>query len=89
MKNFINKMATSFSHADKVIHFVAGALIAILILWITNEPWFGFAGAFLAGLYKEFTDHMKAKTVGEVQTWLDWFSTMAGGVFIELLWFHI
>ena len=56
----INKFATLFKHADKVLHFIAGALIALLILWVTGgQKGFGFAGAFLAGLYKEFSDHTK------------------------------
>lgn len=86
MKTIILKLSGLFPHADKVLHFIAGALIALLILIIVNTPWFGFAGAFLAGLYKEFSDHTKAQSGGGKSTWLDWFATMAGGLFIELIW---
>lgn len=85
MKNYILKLANLFPHADKVLHFIAGALIALLILIVVNEPWFGFAGALLAGLYKEFSDHTKSGA-GGYNTWLDWIATMAGGVCIELIW---
>jgi ABC-type uncharacterized transport system permease subunit len=86
----MKKLANLFPHADKVLHFIAGALIAVLVLLVTNEPWFGFAGAFIAGLYKEFTDHLKQESISKsygINTWLDWFATMAGGVVVELLWF--
>ncbi len=85
MDNFIKKLASSFPHADKVLHFIVGSCIAILVLWVTNEPWFGFAGAFLAGLYKEFTDHLKSGS-GGIQTWFDWFATIAGGLVVELFY---
>ena len=81
----MKKLANLFPHADKVLHFIAGALVALIVLLITNEPWFGFAGALLVGLGKEYSDHLKSGN-GGIQTWLDWFATMAGGVFIELLW---
>lgn len=86
MKNFILKLANLFPYADKVLHFIAGALIALLILIIVNTPWFGFAGAFLAGLYKEFSDHTKAKSSLGFSTYLDWFATILGGLAIELIW---
>lgn len=78
-----------FPHADKVLHFIAGALIALLIQVIVNEPWFGFAGAFLAGLYKEFSDHTKKEAISKKyagSSYLDWFATILGGLFIELIW---
>lgn len=89
MKNLITKLANLFPHADKVLHFVAGALIALLIQVIVNEPWFGFAGAFLAGLYKEFSDNAKQQSVSKKyvgSSYLDWLSTIIGGLFIELIW---
>lgn len=89
MKNVIAKLAGLFPHADKVMHFIVGALIAILVLWITNTPWYGFSGAFLAGLYKEFVDHNKQGSISRqyaISSYLDWFATIAGGLFIELIW---
>ena len=89
MKNVITKLAGLFPHSDKVMHFIAGALIATLVLWITNEPWFGFAGAFLAGLYKEFVDHNKQESISRqyaISSYLDWFATIAGGLLIDLIW---
>lgn len=80
----LKKLANAFPHADKVLHFVVGALVASFILLLFREPWFGFAGAMLVGLGKEYADHLKNGN-GGIQTWLDWFATMAGGVFVELL----
>jgi hypothetical protein len=85
MKNQLQKLAGLFPHADKALHFILGALIAVIILLITNEPYFGFAGAFLVGLGKEYSDHLK-KGNGGIQTWLDWFATMSGGLLIEFIW---
>lgn len=65
MKTTLQKLATLFPHADKVIHFVAGVLIALTLLIITKEPWFGFGGALVVGGYKEFSDHLKGSGVGE------------------------
>ena len=90
MKDFIQKLATLFPQADKVLHFIAGALIALLVLVVTNVPWYGFAGAFLAGLYKEYSDHVKLDTgiskKYAINSYLDWFATILGGVAIELIW---
>lgn len=90
MKKIIQKLANLFPYADKVLHFIAGALIALLVLFVTKVEWYGFSAAFLAGLYKEFIDHNK-KEGGitkqyAIHSYLDWFSTILGGVFIELIW---
>lgn len=86
MKTKLQQLTTLFKGDDKVIHFLAGALVATLILVVTKEPWFGFAGALLIGGYKEFSDHLKGSGVGGVQTWYDWFATIAGGLIVELIW---
>lgn len=86
MKTTLQKFVSSFKGADKVIHFTAGALIALTILIITKQPWFGFGGALVVGGYKEFSDHLKGSGVGGVQTWLDWFATIGGGLIVELIW---
>lgn len=86
MKNVLIKLASLFPHADKVLHFIVGSLIATLVLAVTGQPWLGFSAAFLAGLYREFSDHIKAKSSLGVNTWLDWIATMLGGLVVELVW---
>ena len=86
MKTLIQKLANLFPHSDKVLHFIAGASIALLVLFVTNEPWFGFAGAFLAGLYKEFVDHNKKEAISKkyaVSSYVDWAATILGGLMVE------
>lgn len=86
MEKFILKLSTLFKGADKVLHFVVGMLVAILVLVVTGQEWLGFSVAFLLGLYKEFSDHTKGSSVGGKSTWLDWLSTMGGALLIELIW---
>lgn len=45
----LKKLANAFPHADKVLHFLVGALVASFILLLFREPWFGFACAMLVG----------------------------------------
>ena len=74
--------------SDKLYHFVAGIVIASLVLIVTKEPWFGFAGALMMGGYKEFSDHLKVKSISPTyskHTYLDWISTMLGGLLVELI----
>lgn len=73
---------------DKLYHFFAGIVIATLILVVTKEPWFGFGGALLVGGYKEFSDHLKAKSISPAyskHTYLDWGATILGGLIVELI----
>jgi hypothetical protein len=74
--------------SDKLLHFAAGAFIAFIVLLITSMPWLGFGMALLAGGYKEFSDHLKANSISPQyakHTYLDWFFTILGGLFVELL----
>jgi hypothetical protein len=80
----LKKLANLFPHADKVLHFIVGALVSLVICLFVSDPAFGFAGAFLIGLGKEYSDHIRSGS-GGIQTWLDWFATMAGGAFVSLL----
>lgn len=89
MKNVITKLANLFPHADKVLHFIAGALISLLVLFIMKEPWYGFSAALLAGLYKEFIDHNKQDSISKkyaINSYLDLAATILGGLFTEFLW---
>lgn len=73
---------------DKVLHFVAGALIASIVFLITREPWYGFGAALMVGGYKEFFDHRRMPSVSKkyaLHSYLDWLFTILGGLFIELI----
>jgi TRAP-type C4-dicarboxylate transport system permease small subunit len=85
MKNQLKKLANLFPYADKVMHFIGGALISLIICLIINDPAFGFAGSMIAGGYKEYSDHVKGSHAGGIQSILDFLSTCAGGAFIALL----
>lgn len=89
MKSTLKKLATLFPHADKVMHFLAGAVIALVVLLVTGVEWYGMSAAFAAGLYKEYSDHVKLDTgiskKYAISSYLDWFATILGGVAIELL----
>jgi len=74
--------------ADKLYHFIAGVIIASVVLIVTKEPWFGFGAALLVGGYKEFSDHLKAKSISPTyskHTYLDWAATILGGLIVELI----
>lgn len=74
--------------SDKLYHFVAGIVIASLVLIVTKEPWYGFGAALIIGGYKEFSDHLKTKSISPEyakHTYLDWVLTMLGGLIVELI----
>ena len=71
-------------HLDKAVHFVVGFLIALIAYIFIKDVWVCFGFAFIAGLYKEFSDHLKYGN-GGYQTYLDWFATMAGGALMAIL----
>ena len=77
-----DKLASLFKHADKVLHFIVGFIVAIPLALAFDDLGYGFATAFLIGLAKEFMDHQR-KGAGGVQTWLDWIATILGGAFAE------
>lgn len=74
--------------SDKLYHFVAGIVIASLVLIVTKEPWYGFGAALIIGGYKELSDHFKVEAISPTyskHTYLDWISTMLGGLLVELI----
>lgn len=78
MKNWRNL----FPHVDKVVHFIAGFVIALIVAFIVKVPDYGFGAAFIAGLAKERYDH---EVYGK-GSYADWFATIAGGALLWLLW---
>lgn len=78
MKNWRNL----FPHADKVAHFLAGFVIALVVTLIIGMPDIGFGIAFVAGLAKERYDH----EVHGKGSYLDWFATILGGALLWILW---
>lgn len=82
----------SFKNGDKVLHLLAGAIIALIILGLGAPVWFGFAGAFLVGLYKEFYDHTQVGAISKkyaVNSYADWGATILGGLIIEALFYFL
>lgn len=72
---------------DKVYHFAAGFVIALVAYGITSQDWqWGITAAFAAGLGKELWDWLIRKTKFDI---VDLIVTIAGGVasmgFIKLL----
>ena len=62
--------------ADKVVHFLAGALIALVTLLVTKSgPW-SIATATIAGACKEWWD---SRGYGTVE-FADFIATVAGGI---------
>jgi hypothetical protein len=81
MKNWRNL----FPHADKVAHFLAGFVIALIVTIIVKIPDYGFGAAFIAGLAKERYDH---EVYGK-GSYLDWFATIAGGALVWIIWINL
>ena len=59
---------------DKILHFMAGALVSVVVGYLTKIPLLGFLVAGLVGLIKEFWDieHGTAE-------FLDFVATVLGG----------
>lgn len=67
---------------DKILHFVAGAVIAGMVGYFTS-PVAGFVAASLAGLLKELYDmRHPAKHTADV---LDFVATLIGGFAVVLI----
>jgi len=64
---------------DKILHFMAGAFISVVVGYLTKIPLLGFLVACLVGMLKEFWDieHGTAE-------FLDFVAT-ASGAFLVLL----
>ena len=64
---------------DKILHFMAGAFISVVVGYLTRMPILGFLVAYAIGLIKEFWDieHGTAE-------FLDFVAT-ASGAFLVLL----
>lgn len=71
-----------FPHADKVVHFIAGFVIAFVVAFIFDSPDAGFFVAFVAGLTKELYDNYFWNN----GSYLDWFATILGGGLLLLIW---
>tara|TARA_R110000772_G_scaffold145504_1_gene255439 strand:+ start:4434 stop:4709 length:276 start_codon:yes stop_codon:yes gene_type:complete len=88
MENVINKFVNLFPHADKVLHFIVGALISLITCLLIQNPGdksqYGMAFATIFGLGKEYGDHVK-KGAGGIDTWLDLFATMLGGAVVAYM----
>ena len=59
---------------DKILHFMAGAFISVVVGYLTKIPLLGFLVACLVGMLKEFWDieHGTAE-------FLDFVATVLGG----------
>ena len=90
IKNLISKVwagldwfIQSVPYGDKILHFAFGLIASLIVLAITGVTWYGFSAAFVLGLAKEGYDNYKARR--QAGSWLDWFSSIAGGLLGELL----
>ena len=65
---------------DKILHFMAGALVSMVVGYLTKIPLLGFLIAGLVGLIKEFWDieHGTAEL-------LDFIATASGGFLVMLV----
>ena len=65
---------------DKILHFMAGAFISVVVGYLTRMPILGFLVACVIGLIKEFWDieHGTAEL-------LDFIATMSGGFIVLLI----
>jgi len=65
---------------DKILHFMAGAFISVVVGYLTKIPLLGFLIAGLVGLIKEFWDieHGTAEL-------LDFIATASGGFLVMLV----
>ena len=65
---------------DKILHFMAGAFISVVVGYLTRMPILGFLVACVIGLIKEFWDieHGTAE-------FLDFIATASGGFLVMLI----
>ncbi len=65
---------------DKILHFMAGALVSMVVGYLTKIPLLGFLVAGLVGLIKEFWDieHGTAE-------FLDFVATASGAFLVMLI----
>jgi hypothetical protein len=66
---------------DKVLHLIAGFLIATASLIFFRDPWVCFGIAMTAGLAKEIYDLYH----DGVADWMDWFATIGGGLVFVIM----
>lgn len=68
---------------DKIGHFIAGVLIAIIVTLFTGNAQWGFVASIVAGIGKEAVwDGLMGRGTVEV---LDAVATIAGGVVVYLV----
>lgn len=67
---------------DKVLHFLAGMIIAIVAYVVTSTPWVSVAATILVGIGKEIWD---SKHDGHVADPWDAVVTILPGVIVYLL----
>ena len=65
---------------DKILHFMAGAFVSIVVGYLTKMPILGFVVAAIVGLLKEFWDieHGTAE-------FLDFVATASGAFLVMLI----
>lgn len=80
----MEKLLTLFKHADKVVHFIGGFLIALLVSFVTPDKAFWFGASLLAGGAKEFYDSYTKKAYG-LHQFIDWGATMLGGILAVII----
>lgn len=66
---------------DKLTHIAAGAIASAVVFCASNNLWWGFAAAVVAGAAKEYWD---SRGHGTVDVW-DFVATAAGGAVASLV----
>lgn len=80
----IKKLANLFPHADKVLHVIAGFMVAMIASIFFKDWAMQFGMALLAGGAKEFYDNWKYNAQGK-QPFIDWGCTILGGIIWVLI----
>lgn len=77
---------------DKILHLVAGAAAAFVVIWVTRTPALGFLAAVVAGVGKELWDkHQNALAAKKellpphTVEWQDAAWTAGGGALVAAL----
>lgn len=71
---------------DKLLHFIAGALIVALCAFVKGLAPYAWAAGVVAGALKEFYD---SRGNGSVEV-LDFAATMAGALTMQMaVWFYL
>ena len=65
---------------DKILHFMAGALVSMVVGYLTKIPLLGFLVAGLVGLIKEFWDIEHG-----TPELMDFIATASGGFLVMLI----